>query len=271
MYQQKGRNRFQPDVPLRNIKEIIRNGRAISFPWDAIPDPVRSWLQAMAGAINTQAEFLFLGAITVTSCLMGPECKFEVRQRHQEPCNLFTLCLCEPGTGKTQAYKIAVEDPLEDLPEKLLVHDYTTKGIFEHLKSRDGRAIICHAEMTSFFEHLLKKQSDGGSERQMFCRFHDGNSKVIRTSHGRPSTAKKDGQDEREELEKVCLAVGGFCQPQPYLNLHQMLGVLDDGFLDRISTCIVDSVILKETEIQQWNDVLDSFNIAEFNGKSQKI
>ena len=165
MYQQKGRNRFQPDVPLRNVKEIIRNGRAIPFPWDAIPEPVRSWLQAMAGAVNTQPEFLFLA-----------------------------------------------------------------------------------------------------SERQMFCRFHDGNSKVIRTSHGRSSTSKKGGQDE-----KVCLAVGGFCQPQPYLNLHQMLGVLDDGFLDRISTCIIDSVILKETEIQQWNDVLDSYNIAEFNGESKKI
>ena len=121
--------------------------------------------------------------------------------------------------------------------------------------------------MTSFFEHLLKKQSDGGSERQMFCRFDNGNHKVIRTRHGRPSTSKKDGQDEREELENVCLAVSGFCQPQPYLNLHQMLGALDDGFLDRISMCIIDLVILKEAEIQEWNDVLDSFNIAEFHGE----
>jgi hypothetical protein len=52
MYQQKGRSRFQPDVPIQNIKQIIKNGRAI-------PDPVRSWFQAMAGAINTQPEFLF--------------------------------------------------------------------------------------------------------------------------------------------------------------------------------------------------------------------
>ena len=42
----------------------------------AIPDPVRSWFQAMAGSINIQPEFLFMGAITVTSCLMGPDCRF---------------------------------------------------------------------------------------------------------------------------------------------------------------------------------------------------
>ena len=93
MYQQKGRSRFQLDVPSRNVKEIIKNGLAIPFPCDAIPDPVRSWFQAMAGSINIQPEFLFMGAITVTSCLMGPDCRLEIRQRHQKSCKLFTPCL----------------------------------------------------------------------------------------------------------------------------------------------------------------------------------
>ena len=55
------------------------------------------------------------------------------------------------------AYKIAIEDPLDGLPIEILVHDYTSKGLFKHLKSREGRALVCHAEMTSFFENLLKK------------------------------------------------------------------------------------------------------------------
>ena len=161
------------------------------------------------------AGFLLLGALTVTSCLMGPDCLFEVHQHHQEPCNIFTACLCEAGTGKTQAYKVAVEDPIQSLPTKDLVHDYTSKGLFEHLKTRGGRALICHAEMTSFYENLMKRQSEGNRERQMFCHFHDGNSKIIRTSHGR-STSKQATdapQDEREELTNTCLAVGGFCRP----------------------------------------------------------
>jgi hypothetical protein len=262
MFQQR-KNRFQQDVPLRNVRNIIKAGRAIPFPWDAIPNPVRSWLEAMAGAVNTQAEFLLLGAMTVTSSLMGPECFFEVGPRHREPCNIFTVCLCAPGTGKTQAYQIAVEKPLEGLDADLLVHDYTEKGLFKC--SRGGRAILCHAEMTSFFEHILKCQTDGASERQMFSRFHDGNSKLIRTSHGRSS--KNDGRDERQVLEKVSLSVGGFCQPQPYINLHQMLSCSDDGFLDRIGICIVNSMILKESEIHSWNEVLDTFNISEFDGE----
>ena len=65
MYQQKGRNRFQPDVPLRSVKEITKNGRAIPFPWDAIPDPVQLLFQAMAGSINTQPVLLLKIIITL--------------------------------------------------------------------------------------------------------------------------------------------------------------------------------------------------------------
>lgn len=271
MYQQKGRGKyFQQEIPISKVKEIIKEARGIPFPWNAIPQPTRSWIEAMAGAINTQPEFILLGALTVTSCLMGPDCKFQVRARHEEPCNIFTACLCEPGTGKTQAYKIAVEIPIQRISAKILVHDYTPKGLFEHLKTRQGRALICHAEMTSFYENLMKRQSEGNGERQMFCRFHDGNSMIIRTSHGRANKAT-ERQDEREELEGTCLAVGGFSQPQPYINLHQTLGQSDDGFLDRISTCIVESKILKESEVECWNENLDSFNIAEFDGEQHIV
>ena len=111
---------------------------------------------------------------------MGPECTFTVRDRHQEQCNLFTLCLCEPGKGKTQAYKIAVESPLQKIPSPILIHHYTAKGLFDHLKTRDGRALLCHAEMSSFLETLIKRQTEGNGERQMFCQLHDGDTTMIK-------------------------------------------------------------------------------------------
>lgn len=176
MYQHKGKNKsIQQDVPMTNVKQVIKEARNVVFPWKSISPSVKTWMEAMAKSVNTQPEFLFVAALSVTSCLMGPNCVFHVRERHQEPCNIFTMCLCEPGTGKTQAYKIAIEDPLDELPVEILVHDYTSKGLFEHLKSREGRALICHAEMTSFFDNLVKKQNEGGGEKEMICRYHDGN------------------------------------------------------------------------------------------------
>ncbi len=102
---------------------------------------------------------------------MGPSCVFKVCEWPKEPCNIYTVCLCELGTGKTEAYKIAIESLLEGLLTKVLVHDYTMKGLFKHLSSQ-GQALICHAEMTSLFEKLMKKQTDGTSKRQMFCQYH---------------------------------------------------------------------------------------------------
>ena len=101
----------------------------------------------------------------------------------------------------------------------------------------------------------------------MFCRFHDGNSKLIRMSHGRNSKKEDAALDEREELDKSCLSIGGFCQPQPCINLHQFLGSSDDGFLDRISMCIIDSVILREKEVEEWNEIFDGFAISDFTGE----
>ena len=164
---------------------LTRNGSATQSQTQSKTDffPVECSSQVYANvdrsngrAINIQPEFLLLKALTITSCLMGPECIFEIRERHQEPCNIFTICLCEPGTGKTQAYKVSVEDPLGALPVKILVHDYMQKGLFEHLSTR-GRALICHAEMPSFYENFLRRQSEGNGERQLFFCYDDGNAK----------------------------------------------------------------------------------------------
>ncbi|CAB3986274.1 Hypothetical predicted protein [Paramuricea clavata] len=132
----------------------------------SVPNPIESWLQALGGAINTQPEFLMVGALTVVSCLLGTQTDFEVCERHKECCNLFTLCLCEPGTGKMQAYKVAVESPLKNIEPPIIIHDYTTKGLLDHLQSLNGRALLCHPEMLSFYETLLKQQSEGNGEMQ---------------------------------------------------------------------------------------------------------
>ena len=81
--QAKGRGRHSyGEIPVWRMKEVIQEAKAIAFPWDAIPSPIKKWLKAMGGAINTQPEFLLIGAMTVASCLMGPDSFFEIRKRH---------------------------------------------------------------------------------------------------------------------------------------------------------------------------------------------
>ena len=71
--QAKGRHSYG-EIPVWRMKEVIQEAKAIAFPWDAIPSPIKEWLKAMGGAINTQPEFLLT--------LMGPDSFFEIRKRH---------------------------------------------------------------------------------------------------------------------------------------------------------------------------------------------
>ncbi len=54
MYQQKGRNRFQPEISIEEIKKKIKEAREIKFPWDAMPKLVCDWFEAMADSVNMQ-------------------------------------------------------------------------------------------------------------------------------------------------------------------------------------------------------------------------
>ena len=57
--QAKGRHSYG-EIPVWRMKEVIQEAKAIAFPWDAIPSPIKEWLKAMGGAINTQPEFLLI-------------------------------------------------------------------------------------------------------------------------------------------------------------------------------------------------------------------
>ena len=79
----------------------------------------------------------------------------------------FVACLGEPGAGKSQVFEISVEAPLKKLPDlakSMVVHNFTQKGLFQHLVAHKGRALLAHSEMSSFYELILKKQQEGSGE-----------------------------------------------------------------------------------------------------------
>lgn len=216
----------------------IQKAREIPFPLESFPPLFVGWIKALSFSVNTRPEFSLIGAISVVSTLMGPKTKLKIRDRYSEPCNLFTVCLSEPGAGKSQAFEISVETPLKHLAQpaqSVVVHDFTRKGLFQHLVAHQGRALLAHSEMSSFYELILQKQQEGSGERQLFCRLYDGNAEWTLTS----ATGSGEGE-KREVLSESSLALGGFTQPEPFMQLFKPLAKTKDGFLDRILMCMFD-------------------------------
>lgn len=158
--------------------KVTQNAMEHSLPWeDVMPARVHKWIESFALAHNTRPEFIFMGAIVTTAAIMGPKAKMQVRSTYEEPTNIYAICLADPGAGKSQAFRLAISDPLSTLNKPscdMMVDDYTRQGLFKHLLEHNGRALVAQEEMTAFFDLVQKRQMEGSGERQLYCRLYDG-------------------------------------------------------------------------------------------------
>lgn len=93
--------------------KILRCAQEQLFPWQqCMPQKIADWFTTVAKAHNTLPEFMFVTALSTTAALMGPQSQISVREPYSEPPNLFTVCLGPPGSGKSQAFRLSIIDPL---------------------------------------------------------------------------------------------------------------------------------------------------------------
>lgn len=233
--------------------KVISEAQSIPFPWnEAVPDKVKKWYEAFAKSHNTAPEYVFIGTLVTTAALMGPKSFVKVRKTYLEPTNLFAISVGFPGSGKSQAYKMTVREPLDALESPLssmLVDDYTKRGLFRHLQSHEGRALLAHEEMGAFFDLVQKRQLEGNGERQLYCRLYDGGQWVSSTG-----LKKSEG---RQETNHNCVCMHGYLQPQPFIErIYPQLTESDDGFVDRLLWCIPKTKMLMEKEVDEWCEKL---------------
>ena len=112
------RSRFTPTMSVTdsNVKAILRNAQEIPFPWvESMPKKISEWFNIICKAHNTKPEFMFVTALSTTACLMGPDTVISIRETYSEPTNMFTVCVGQPGCGKSQTFRLAILDPLKEV------------------------------------------------------------------------------------------------------------------------------------------------------------
>ena len=81
--------------------------------------------------------------------------------------------MAEPGAGKSQAFRLAVIDPLKSMDgcmDSILVDNFTRRGLFKHLQRNGGKNFLAYEELTQSFDQVQKRQLEGTGERQIFCQ-----------------------------------------------------------------------------------------------------
>ena len=105
----------------------------------------------------------------------------------------------------------------------------------------------------------MQKQTLG--ERQLLNKLYECHSSWTMTSAGKRNASG----EKREELSHNSLAISGFAQPQPFLELYRPLTALSDGFVDRLLICSIKPQLLLEEELGVFNERLEEFH--GFHGK----
>lgn len=163
-----------PGVPLEMYHEAIINAGSEMLPWrDNLPANVVSTIEILSYSANTSPDFVFLALLTATATTMGPSTTVQCLD-YEEPVNVFTMCIGYPGSGKTQALKIAIESPINRILASwnsgVILDDFTREGFRKLLQAKDGRVLIASDEIAGFFSSL---DSGSGADRYLLCRLFD--------------------------------------------------------------------------------------------------
>lgn len=68
-----------------------------------------------------------------------------------------------------------------------------------------------------------------------------------------PFAGYQKQEGKQQQLDKVCLCIAGFLQPQPFIQrLYPSIMECNDGFVDRFLICSPRPKLLLEEEVEEW-------------------
>ena len=211
---------------------VRKQGKEHNIPWDDIcPVTIREWLDTFSKANNTTSDILLASVLPTVACLMGPSTiKVHCRIR-AENVNLYMICLCDPGAGKSPAFQHGCAQPIrlhveakEDNP--LFVDEFTEAGLFRQLKATPGhKAIIGKEEASQFFEQLLGASREKSRiDLERMIQLYDGSTWVY----------TRGDKSARQVIDSPGVSLSGYSQPNRFFPIYVKLKERQDGAVDRI-------------------------------------
>jgi hypothetical protein len=104
---------IQSDRPAAGIE------RFQPFPTDALPEPIRGFVEAGAKAIGCDPSYLALPMLTALAAAIGNTRRVQLKHGWSVPSIIWTAIVGESGTAKTPAFKLVMR-PIRDRQRKAL-------------------------------------------------------------------------------------------------------------------------------------------------------
>ncbi|XP_078363681.1 uncharacterized protein LOC144647856 [Oculina patagonica] len=216
-----------------DFSEIRKSGKEAVIPWEDIaPAEVAEWMETYPKANNTTRDILLASVLPSVACLMGPS-TISVKCRLQgEAVNLFIICLCDPGAGKSPAFQHGCAKPIRlhvetKQQQALFVDEFTEAGLFRQLSTAPGhKAIIGKEEVSQLFDQLLGASREKSKiDVERLIQLYDGSMWVYTSG-----TSK----DARRVIDCPGASLSGYSQPNRFFPIYMKLKERRDGAVDRL-------------------------------------
>ena len=227
----------------------------IAMPYDfgqLFPVDVRTFIQNKAVSMSSAIGYFVPCILSTTSFVVGLNSLIS----HNEqtfPCNLYTMVIGPPTTGKSPAMKECAVDPL------VLIRDNCdigcTSSALVKVLSEEKKAMVLSPELFDVVNKMLKNDEDHGSgDVQMLCELFSGE----RTSY-RFAT-----ETTREIPANIPFGILGTTQ-MPYA--ARLVSRLDQGhgLLDRFLLCVPVCLRPSPRESNEARQRIDDTNVNEFS------
>ena len=190
---------------------VRKQGKELGIPWEDIcPAQISDWLDMFSKAHNTTREIPLASILPTVACLMGQSTIKVGCRIKAESVNLFVICLCDPGAGKSPAFKHGCAQPLR----------------LRQLKATPGhKVIIGKEEASQFFEQLL-----GGSREKSRIDLE----RLIRLYDGSTWVYTRGDKTARQIIDNPGVSLSGYSQPNRFFPIYVTLKERRDGGVDRM-------------------------------------
>lgn len=212
--------------------EIKKQGKEAVLPWnDIAPAEVAEWMETYSKANNTTRDILLASVLPSVASLMGPS-TIKVNCRLQgEAVNLFMICLCDPGAGKSPAFQHGCAQPIRlhieaKEEQALFVDEFTEAGLFRQLQTAPGhKAIIGKEEVSQLFDQLLGASREKSKiDMERLIQLFDGSTWVY----------TRGDKAARRVIDCPGVSLSGYSQPNRFFPIYVRLKERRDGAVDRM-------------------------------------
>ncbi len=110
-----------------HVPPVPKVAAFIPFPTDALPEPVRSFVEAGAKAIGCDTSFLALPMLSVLAAAIGGTRRLRLKRGWEVPSAIWTAIVGESGTSKTPAFRLVMRATRERQRKTLDLHAVEVK------------------------------------------------------------------------------------------------------------------------------------------------